>query len=619
MAKKTAYFIIPAMAIFLSIALAPVVQAASYTRGIQNANLFGVHEISLVGSNWGANPFDDKIKVRFTPESGKYADVLAFYDGGSAWKARVYVSETGNWRWQVVSQSGLTVTSSLNGSFNAYNSQALKGKLAQHPDNKRQWATASGETFFHLSDTAYRLFNKDVPEADFQKYVRDDHALGISSLRVGGLGGYREWDDSGIECGLYQSSNWCWSGTDYSRYDLERFQKTDERLEWLLNNYPDMYVQLIMFGKTSNDFGKSWFAISETNRKNTLDYMIARWGAWPQIFFQVCNDAYYANDSFCSNCSINGEFVRNVGNYFADNDPWKNLISSGPKRRVAFHPLTLPSDFSDWHSYLHIERQSEIDAAIVDYYYNTLSVPVHLYYGEDIYENHFTDNTFGDTFGDRRYFFRRMFWATLLSGGSPTYGGMYMTPIPYSQSGTKSYCGKTSLKLVGLDDIIHIKNFFQDKSIDIANFAYDDSIVTDMTPAVSTGTPNPSRPQAARRTDNREYIVYHPCPADGEIAGGNDIPANLTDQPAVRSRFETRLNPTKRPSFRVDLTQAAEKTFSVLWFRPHDGIYQQGSNVNGGNKTVFTSPWTGVDAVLYLSAAISDTAAPATPAGLTVR
>ena len=47
---------------------------------------------------------------------------------------------------------------------------------------------------------------------------------------------------------------------------------------------------------------------------------------------------------------LNRAFVREVGMFFADNDPWKHLISTGPNRRAGF-PFAGPEDLK-WCSYI---------------------------------------------------------------------------------------------------------------------------------------------------------------------------------------------------------------------------------------------------------------------------
>ena len=55
----------------------------------------------LTGDGQVTNPFDTVATVQFTPPSGaaNAKTVWAFYDGENTWRARVYLSEIGDWTW----------------------------------------------------------------------------------------------------------------------------------------------------------------------------------------------------------------------------------------------------------------------------------------------------------------------------------------------------------------------------------------------------------------------------------------------------------------------------------------------------------------------------------------
>jgi glycerophosphoryl diester phosphodiesterase len=577
----------------------------NFTSGSQTGQHYGVHEISLTGNGAVSNPFIPQVQVTFTPPSGSSGAVTvrAFYDGGNTWKARAYLKETGLWQWSVTHTDDSSI-SPQSGSFGVTHS-TLSGKLRTHPQNDYQWVTDSGRTFLNLTDTAYVLFREPDPaessregvsEAAFRQYVEDDFNLGITALRAGGLGGYAGWGmTSSTLGGLYDRSNWCWQGSDYSRYYLERFQSTDERLKWLLNNYPEIYLQLIFLGKNSEcgpgSVGDLWFDISQSDREATLDYMLARWAAWPQLYYLIMNDIYCNLDRSGDDCDNNRSMVREIGQYLTANDPWQHLTSSGCKRREP-NPFTTDSDLTTWHSYIHIERYSEIDARVVDDY---RQYPAHLYLGEDWYEQQPTR----ENPAEPPYYYRRMFWSVLLSGGSPNYGGRYPVIHPYSQTGTLDFPVSDEYtyrdQLTGLDDILYLKSFLRSRQIDFAQFIPNDGLAAyppGQAPN-SSGTPDPSRIQLAHSHDHGQYLLYLPNPQDGESAGGEE------DSPAADSRRLARPNQSKTASVRLDLGNASGD-FSVEWLNPQSGDIITGTYVSGGSQVDLIAPWTGGDAVLYL-------------------
>jgi hypothetical protein len=219
-------------------------------------------------------------------------------------------------------------------------------------------------------------------------------------MRAGACGSYAGWDrivKSGVSPD-YDRSNWCWeapydaTGQNryWERFDLDRLQTTDRRLEWMLNHYPDMYVQLIMFGKTETNLAEMWFAIPREQRERSVRNLLARWSAWPQVHYQIVNDVDYSAAN-----RDNTDMVREIGAIIARNEPFGTLVSAGAKR-YAESPFLLASDWQDWHTYLHIEKYSEIDASVCDYYYQQKNVPVHLFYGEDWYEHDRADRQRAD-------------------------------------------------------------------------------------------------------------------------------------------------------------------------------------------------------------------------------
>ena len=580
--------------------LACSASAANVSRQTDSANKFGVHEIVLIGNGAVPNPFETDCVVTFTPPSGagNAVTIKAFYDDGDTWRARLYVTEIGRWTWSSVSSDNKLGDKS--GSFTAEDS-ALRGKLRKHPANNHQWITDDGRTFLNLSDTAYTLFRSPnnpvqaVEDEVFQEYVKDNAALGITSMRAGGCGGYAGWSRSDVYGWSkkldqpYDRTNWCWE-KDYGQpdywesFDLDRLQTTDRRLEWLLNNYPDMYIQLIMFGKIWHGLAERWYEIPQMYRKKTIDYLIARWSAWPQVHYLIVNDTNHRETD-----ADNLKMIRGIGNHVAEIEPFGTLVSAGVKRRVD-NPFVLQSDWDNWHTYLHIEKYAEIDASVCEYYYDEsgYNVPVHLFYGEDWYES---DRT---RLKDVRYYYRRMFWSVLLSGGSPNYGGRYPVIQPYHKTGEIPFPtsrGVCTNQLVGLNDNLHIKDFFEERGIDLALFAPDDGAI-EAIPAPSPEPNGPSRAQCAHR-DYEEYLIYLPCASDGEMTGGDE------DSEEQQSRCQATLDTNRTPGVRVDLRNASGE-FRIEWYRPTDGVSQSGSSIPGGDYRTLTSPWQGVDVVLWL-------------------
>lgn len=540
--------------------------STNYTIGSQTASNFGVHEITLHSKQAHGNPFLPLCQVTFVPPSGKANAVTvdAFYDGNETWRARVYLTETGNWQWKSQSNEDPNLNGQ-HGSFTCRESN-LRGMLRVHPHSATHWATEDGQWFLNLNDTGYHLFLPS--EQQWQEYVRDLDKQGITSVRACALG-RPWWDTPG------QEPSTPWQGDDYTRFNLTQFQTVDQRLGWMLNHYPQMYVQLILFSVIETDrtaTGKRWAEIPAPDRENTIRYMLARWAAFPQIFWLVINDIFVSEDY-----PENQAFVREVGNYVAEHDPWQHLLSVGPRRKMIFpfHPSSDP-----WVSYVHLEDQYDMNA---DSFPQYASWNQHIFLGEDRYEH---DRKTRDPLHPD-YFFRWLFWSWLLSGGSTSYGGRWRTLTPYSQTGEVPYSTNWggqdeitySQRLSGLDSIPHIKSFFTSHGIELWQFTSDDPLVED-----TSGQTECFRVKLARRGWD-EILIYHP-----NVTG--------TDR-------EIQPHPEHTASLRLDLS-ASPDSYTVEWFRPSDGpsdgATEPGADIKGGKAVELTAPWKGTDAVLRLTA-----------------
>ncbi|MFN7964256.1 MAG: DUF5060 domain-containing protein [Acidobacteriota bacterium] len=549
---------------------ASVAGRSSLTRGRAEAHKFGTHEIELAGNGSVSNPFDTVAFVTFTPPSGgaHAKTVEAFYDGGDTWRARVYVNEVGQWSWRSQSDTD-TGLDNKSGRFTATRS-SLSGLLKLNPANPRQWMTDNGRWFANVSDTGYRLFH-GVDAPLWQSFIRDSAERGITSMRTASLGGWGGTPDISD-----YADHWVWNdpwaggaNPDYTRFELSKFQTTDERLIWSFDNYPDLYFQLILFGLKdygTDNTGTEWFAIPKAARERTMRYMIARWSAFPNLFWLIVNDMH-SNDGFPNNRA----FARDVGQYFADHEPWRHLISSGPNRGVGF-PFAGAEDRS-WCSYIYIEDADAVGAnQIQDYGFD--SVPLHVFMGEDYYEqdhSHYVDPSF---------FFRWLQWSWLIEGGSANYCGRWGVIHPYTQTSRSDlewfgiegmeYTGE---QLVGLDSMRFIARYFKDRKLDLGRFVPDDSLVSDL-----DGRTGRLRPLATRR-DFKELIAYHPN--------------------AIASSYASAIDSARTARMRVDLTNF-RGLYKATWYRPVDGVSKPGGTVKGGAPRDLMAPWIGSDVVLRL-------------------
>lgn len=541
------------------------VRAGNFTSESQTAVKFGVHEIVLTGKLQFANPFDTVANVKFIPPSGEKQakTVMAFYDGGNSWRARVYVGEVGIWKWssECKTDPGLNAKA---GTFHAGESN-LRGRLLLHPKNPRQWITENGRWFLNLSDTAYFLLcahdgNGDsVSDDQARQYVRDDVDRGITSVRCF-LASRRE----GFVQLREQWIAWHFPQDSLDQLRLETWQCADRRLRMLLDEFPDVAVQLIMF--PLEGYGRDdsfWTELSAEQRERLLKNFVARFAAYPQVFWLMTNDAHYG-DKYPNNNAMVGE----VGAYLKKHDPWQHPRSTGHARRL---PFVFGDE--DWVDYIHIEHEHDLGAQQYSQYHE-LAKPVFL--GEDRYEQ---DHGASRDPLHMRYWQRRLFWTWLLSGGSANYGGRWWTVHPYSQTGSRSSTNHKRPnvtfreQLTGLDSVRAIQDYFEQREIDLGDFEPHHGLVEDTDGRIGAQSPR------LMRSARNEFLVYHPH------AAGDAQDAHPTgDRPA---------------RLRIDLRHTSGR-FNVEWFRAEDGESQAGDVVMGGDWRELASPWSGADVVVRL-------------------
>jgi len=540
---------------------------APFTSDPATAMKFGTHEVVLTGNSAVANPFDTVATVTYTPPSGaaNAITVRAFYDGGNTWRARVYVTEAGTWQWT----SSSAADAGLNGKSGAFTAvdSNLRGILKKDALNPKAWRSADGRWFVGLSDTAWLLFGPDAQVGqNWQQFVSDDAALGINVL--GPVGSLESWGTGDVP---HTGNNEPWvdlgdGTTDLTRYDLVKFQNAESRLIWIFNNHPEMFLQSMLLG---TQVQSSWSGLPQSVRNNTLDYMIARWSAFPSLFWLVSED---------QDVTVNATlaFNREVGNYFAAHEPWKHLMSTEPSRNQGF-PFTTSGDLN-WASYICLQTSGDTQALQIKQY-RFDSVPLQAMMCEDYYEQDYGGPPSGKS--DPRFYYRWEMWAWILSGGSSNYGGRYGVIHPYTQTGRPDLVwigpggtNYTGFRLSGLDSIRYIGSYFKDRNIDLSLFQSDDTVVTSyaILPAYSW------HPKVMRR-GSQEFIIYDPN------ANSEDVWASV--------------DPTTTAAMTIDL-RSAPGTFQVEWYRAYDGVVQSGGTVPGGALRDFVAPWQGYDVVLRL-------------------
>jgi uncharacterized protein DUF5060 len=536
--------------------------AANFTQGTATAQKFGTHEIVLTGNGSVTNPFDTDATVTFAPPSGaaQAKTVKAFYDGGNTWRARVYVTEAGSWQWMSASaaDAGLNGRS---GSFTAVSS-SLRGMIKKHPTNAKALITDNGQWFPLIIDWGAELFNQS--KSNWQQFVQDAANMGVNVIIADASGDVMGADPTTVDPWLGVGS------ADYTRYDLTQFQTVDTRAIWIFNNYPEMYLEWVLLSVSSfGGNGSGWMALPQSVRQNTMRYMIARWAAFPNLMWlNSLGDIDYWQ-------SISASYARDVGTFFAANDPWQHNFSVRGYRGMQF-PFTSGADLA-WVGRVSLQDTFDPKASIIHRY---ASVPLPVSFADQWQEGYVP----APGFANPRYFYRWSYWAWTLSGGSSCHGNFYLTDPPYSTSG-----------YTGLDSVPYLWKYFKDRNIDLGLFQPDPGLMSDNRPGAFQV--NDAESMEVMRRGGSEFIVYHPnYSVDGQ---GATLDANVA------------------AGMRIDLS-SYPGSYQVEWYRPHDGLVQTAGTVSGGAVRSFTSPWVGYDAVMRLLLAGSGNTPPAAPTNPTL-
>lgn len=505
--------------VFCVLALARVGICQKYiATGAEVAPQRGVYEVRLKASRATANPyFDTRLDVTFTTPTGKNITVEGFFDGARTYKARAYTGETGVWKWN--SQSNDPGLDKKSGSFRVGLSD-LKGKLRVSSSDRGQFSYDNGDWFLHIGDTGYRYL---IPtEANWQQYVDEADESGITKIRA-----WFAQSRSTVEL-LFTP--------DRKSLNLPFWQEMERRLDYALSWHPHVIFELIPYAEDAAEINRY---PTDAWSQYIARYAQARWSAFPNVQWTMTNDRPIIRDQPITGTAVAWKTIDMMGKDMAARESWGTLITNHQRRFSGY-------DFAGatWSNFVTLEDIDQVAGVRILEYRAKDAGPVVL--DEDRYELYRNPV-------NRRYYFRRLMWASLLSGGSATYGGL-RTFEPSDDSGARGIAGyyaanRAGLLYQGAHDFIQIHKFFRDSNLTLIGMKPEDALVGG----------DPSRWKCIH--DESNYIVYIANPTGTDPA---------TDNPAVlRATAEVKL-----PSGR----------FSVRWFNPRTGVWTKDQEVDGGTQ-----------------------------------
>ncbi len=269
----------------------------------------------------------------------------------------------------------------------------------------------------------------------------------------------------------------------------------------------------------------------------------------------VSNDrTLVADEAEATGNKVHASLIDQIARDMAAREPWGTLLTNHQARNTGYAFATAP-----WSDLITLEALDQVTGNLLLEYREKSDDPV--INDEDRYELYRPP-------AHPRYFFRRLMWASLLSGGAATYGGA-RTYEPYDGQ-TRGVRGYYDLKKEGLlsggaDDFVHIHTFFEKTGLTLVGMEPADALVG--------GDPN----QAKAIASDSAIIVYLPNP---------DAPS-----------------PEQATAARTPATcslQLPEGNWALSWFNPRTGkgLEEPPVTVTGGITPCHCqAPFTG-DAVL---------------------
>jgi hypothetical protein len=496
----------------------------------------GVHEVAIPTAEFGGNPYlEARLPVTYTRPDGTDVTVDAFYDGNGVYKARAYCDQLGVWRWR---WTGNTSDPGANsGSFQVIPS-SLPGKLRVHRGDPYQFAYDNGDWFLHIGDTGYRYVVASEPK--WRAYIDQAAQMGATKIRT--------WFCEG------RSDVQVLFADGRETLNLPYWQEIDRRVVYALEHHPRVILKLIPYGEDTDEIRR--YAAGDPASRLIARYAQARFSAFPNVYWCITNDREIVEDSAqtLAGRQVYADTIRQMGRDMAGREPWGTLLTNHQCRWSGYTFAGEP-----WSDVITIEDMDQVHGAVIGAYRQLDRAPV--VNDEDRYELYRPP-------AHPRYFFRRLMWGSLFSGGHATYGGL-RTYEPYdgAQQGVQGYYDARSAGTLqgGGDDFCHIHGFFGEAGLTLVNMEPDDALVGG----------DPARWKCIH--DAQAWLVYVANPT-GDERGTDDVAAAV-------------------PDVRIDLPEGG---YEVRWYGPSTGRWYAGERVTGGTQSL-AAPGAG-DWVLWLSA-----------------
>ena len=509
-------------------------------------NKYSLYEQSFISTINYTNSFVIPFTSILTSPSGKIFNVNGFYDNNNSWKLRFVPNEVGMW-------SGITTSTDTNLHNKNINFECIsseqQGFIKKDIKNPYCIKYENGDYFLPIGDIGSGFPMNQTskqPTSNWKKYFDEM----LNTTKTNHLFCYMitnpSWNKNGY-CA------WAFGGTpespDFNKYNIEQFQFYDEVINYAYSK--GIVISLILLDWTTEPKDYPSNILTTTQKQAFYKYTIARLAHHKNIIWNLYWDI-----------SANQQFVKDEGNYIKSIDPYNHLLTSHQKRDTGYSYAT-----ENWSDIISLETLDELDGNDIKNW-RIYNKPVII--SEDRYSWYrWPDNP--------PYFFRRLLWTSILSGGSSTWGeteGAYTTTADY-----ELYSDPDCNRHGGKRDFKYIHKFFKENNIQFWNMQPHDELV-------SSGN------KCLAKLGNK-YIIYLSNPDSGGIYT-KDYGCGGSDHNSINS------NKIVVPHVIINLSSVSiNTTLNVEWYNPRTGIYQGQTTTQGGVQKIFISPST-EDWVLHI-------------------
>jgi len=348
------------------------------------ASTYELYEVTLITSNTYSNPYlDVSLSATFIGPT-EIIIINGFWDGSNIWKIRMAPTEVGTWNYETYSND-----SQLNGKTGTFNvtDSGKKGFVKVSSTYPHSFEYDDGTPFFFLGDTVW---------------------MSTDPVYVPFNGTYQNWVDTRKNQGftLLQTNLQLGVGASEGGPAFPNYPNTSVInpgfYKWLDKRIDYATLQKDMVVEFSFTWAQQYTNFGETNYKNYMKYVMARYSAY-NVFFSIIGE-YEEVDNVAA--------IRNLGQYSETINPYNHPVTT--------HTVNKTSD--DFGTESWISHHSQQQKTLTTTEFNSWIISDRAY-GKPVVQTEACYETQNGGFGCVDQFeYRKAGWSCIVGGGYYIYG-----------------------------------------------------------------------------------------------------------------------------------------------------------------------------------------------------